>query len=179
MEQQKLGLAKPVKPVKPWQMRQDISTPPAKTLDEDLTENIEALKEQVEIAIKSVDENLIDSMLVGQTKIQKNKAVILSWSLDQTFPHQPGHIEEKNVLQNGDLTEDQEDGIVLYVAIKMKKKNVKESGETSESETDDWNNNEFKSSDYSEAETESHLEICNNLPTAEPTSSNVVQVFLI
>ena len=45
--------------------------------EEDVSDNIEALKEQVEMAIKSVDESLIDSMLVGQTKIQKNKAVIL------------------------------------------------------------------------------------------------------
>ena len=89
---------------------------PAKTLDEDLSENIEALKEQVEIAIKSVDENLIDSMLVGQTKIQKNKAVILSWSLDQA--------EKRDVFHNGDLTEDQEDGIVLYVGLTSTKLDV-------------------------------------------------------
>ena len=135
---------------------------PAKTLDEDLSENIEALKEQVEIAIKSVDENLIDSMLVGQTKIQKNKAVILSWSLDQA--------EKRDVFHNGDLTEDQEDGIVLYVAIKMKKKSLKESGETSESEADDWNNNEFKSSVYSESEAESQPELSHDPPPVRGTS---------
>ena len=138
-----------------------------KTLDDDLSENIEALKEQVELAIKSVDENLIDSMLVGQTKIQKNKAVILSWSLDQTSPHHSGETEERKVVENGnlpDLSEPEEDGIVLYVAIKMKKKNLKDSGETSESETDDWNNNEYPSDLEQTADsqtlTESQPEIC-------------------
>ena len=129
-------------------MKQQETPATAKTLDDDLSENIEALKEQVELAIKSVDENLIDSMLVGQTKIQKNKAVILSWSLDQTSPHHSGGSEERKVVENNnltDLSEPEEDGIVLYVAIKMKKKNLKDSGETSESETDDWNNNEYPS----------------------------------
>ena len=141
---------------------------PTKSLDEDLSENIEALKEQVELAIKSVYENLIDSMLVGQTKIQKNKAVILSWSLDQTSPHHSGDSDERKALPNGDLTdlsEPEEDGIVLYVAIKMKKKNLKDSGETSESETDDWNNNEYPSDleqvgDSQTALSESQSEIC-------------------
>ena len=91
-------------------------------MDENITENIATLKEQVEIAIKSVDENLIDSMLVGQTKIQKNKAVILSWSLD----HQSGAGPLSPPLESPDVSKDdgssQEDGIVLYVAIKMKKK---------------------------------------------------------
>ena len=153
MEQQKSTTNLPVpKPHKSWQptavkMKQEIPAN-TKTLDDDLSENIEALKEQVELAIKSVDENLIDSMLVGQTKIQKNKAVILSWSLDQTSPHHSTESEERKVVENNqltDLSEPEEDGIVLYVAIKMKKKNVKDSGETSESETDDWNNNEYPS----------------------------------
>ena len=94
-------------------------------MDENITENIATLKEQVEIAIKSVDESLIDSMLVGQTKIQKNKAVILSWSLD----HQNGgplspplQSPDVSAGQNKDDGNTQEDGIVLYVAIKMKKK---------------------------------------------------------
>ena len=82
--------------------RKQETSSPTKTLDEDLSENIEALKEQVELAIKSVDENLIDSMLVGQTKIQKNKAVILSWSLDQTSPHHSGDSDERKVLPNGE-----------------------------------------------------------------------------
>lgn len=94
-------------------------------IDENITENIAALKEQVEIAIKSVDENLIDSMLVGQTKIQKNKAVILSWSLDQNGPL-PQSLESQDASAGDNQTKDdsntQEDGIVLYVAIKMKKK---------------------------------------------------------
>ena len=94
-------------------------------IDENITENIAALKEQVEIAIKSVDENLIDSMLVGQTKIQKNKAVILSWSLDQNGPL-PQSLESQDASDGDNQTKDdsntQEDGIVLYVAIKMKKK---------------------------------------------------------
>ena len=166
MEQQKaarnLGVPKHSKP---WKMKQEVD----KTLDDDISENIEALKEQVELAIKSVDENLIDSMLVGQTKIQKNKAVILSWSLDQNLPQKPQ--EERNVFQPEELPEEQEDGIVLYVAIKMKKKNYKESGETSESETDDWNNNEFRSSDYSEQEAGPGPEISLVQPE-EPTSSN-------
>ena len=68
-------------------------------IDENITENIAALKEQVEIAIKSVDENLIDSMLVGQTKIQKNKAVILSWSLDQNGPL-PQSLESQDTSYN-------------------------------------------------------------------------------
>ena len=96
-------------------------------MDENITENIATLKEQVEIAIKSVDENLIDSMLVGQTKIQKNKAVILSWSLDhQNGPHPPSPLESQDASVGHSQTKDdgnsQEDGIVLYVAIKMKKK---------------------------------------------------------
>ena len=153
MEQQKsttnLAVPKPHKSWQPMAVKMKQETPAtAKTLDDDLSENIEALKEQVELAIKSVDENLIDSMLVGQTKIQKNKAVILSWSLDQTSPHHSGDSEERKVVENNnltDLSEPEEDGIVLYVAIKMKKKNLKDSGETSESETDDWNNNEYPS----------------------------------
>ena len=96
-------------------------------IDENITENIAALKEQVEIAIKSVDENLIDSMLVGQTKIQKNKAVILSWSLDQNGPL-PQCLESQDASVGHKQTKDdsntQEDGIVLYVAIKMKKKSA-------------------------------------------------------
>ena len=148
-------------------MKQETSSP-TKTLDEDLSENIEALKEQVELAIKSVDETLIDSMLVGQTKIQKNKAVILSWSLDQTSPAHSGDSGERKVLPNGDLTdlsEPEEDGIVLYVAIKMKKKSVKDSGETSESECDDWNNNQYPShpqqaGDCQTPLTESQPELC-------------------
>ena len=174
MEQQKstTNLAVP-KPHKSWQpmavkMKQQEAPAKAKTLDDDLSENIEALKEQVELAIKSVDENLIDSMLVGQTKIQKNKAVILSWSLDQTSPHHSGDSEERKVVENNnltDLSEPEEDGIVLYVAIKMKKKNLKDSGETSESETDDWNNNEYPSDleqggDSQTALSESQPEIC-------------------
>ena len=39
-------------------MKQQEPPATAKTLDDDLSENIEALKEQVELAIKSVDENL-------------------------------------------------------------------------------------------------------------------------
>ena len=94
-------------------------------IDENITENIAALKEQVEIAIKSVDENLIDSMLVGQTKIQKNKAVILSWSLDQNGPL-PQSLESQDASYNQtkDDGNTHEDGIVLYVAIKMKKKSA-------------------------------------------------------
>ena len=95
-------------------------------MDENITENIATLKEQVEIAIKSVDENLIDSMLVGQTKIQKNKAVILSWSLDHQNGAHPPPLESQDAsLSHGQTKDDgnsQEDGIVLYVAIKMKKK---------------------------------------------------------
>lgn len=93
-------------------------------MDENITENIATLKEQVEIAIKSVDENLIDSMLVGQTKIQKNKAVILSWSLDQQNggPLPPPPDVSAGHGQTTDDGNSQEDGIVLYVAIKMKKK---------------------------------------------------------
>ena len=95
-------------------------------MDENITENIATLKEQVEIAIKSVDENLIDSMLVGQTKIQKNKAVILSWSLDHQKGSHPPPLESQDASVDHGPTKDdgnsQEDGIVLYVAIKMKKK---------------------------------------------------------
>ena len=95
-------------------------------MDENITENIATLKEQVEIAIKSVDENLIDSMLVGQTKIQKNKAVILSWSLDHQNGSHPPPLESQDASVGHGQTKDdgnsQEDGIVLYVAIKMKKK---------------------------------------------------------
>merc|ERR1711892_495043 len=42
-----------------------------------IDENIAAIKEQVEIAIRNVDEDAIDTMSVGQTYIHKNKAVIL------------------------------------------------------------------------------------------------------
>ena len=110
-------------------------------IDENITENIAALKEQVEIAIKSVDENLIDSMLVGQTKIQKNKAVILSWSLDQNGPL-PQSLESQDASvghnqPNKDDGNTQEDGIVLYVAIKMKKKTAAGSPQVEE----DPNNN--------------------------------------
>ena len=73
--------------------------------------NIEALKQQVEIALHDVDENMIDSLMVGQTAIQKNKAVILSWSMDQN----------KNSEELNSVKSDEDDGIVLYVAIKMKK----------------------------------------------------------
>ena len=124
------GIKAKIRPenVKTARMQQpDNDTLPGDNLemDENITENIATLKEQVEIAIKSVDESLIDSMLVGQTKIQKNKAVILSWSLD----HQNGGplsppLESPDVSagQNKDDGNTQEDGIVLYVAIKMKKK---------------------------------------------------------
>ena len=118
--------------------------------EEDVSDNIEALKEQVEMAIKSVDESLIDSMLVGQTKIQKNKAVILSWSLDQTLnpsspqPEATCSSTSTEVKTNKDDSEHQEDGIVLYVAIKMKKKSAKEICDLSESEDDPNNNNNNK-----------------------------------
>ena len=118
--------------------------------EEDVSDNIEALKEQVEMAIKSVDESLIDSMLVGQTKIQKNKAVILSWSLDQTLnpsspqPEATSSSTSTEVKTNKDDSEHQEDGIVLYVAIKMKKKSAKEICDLSESEDDPNNNNNNK-----------------------------------
>ena len=59
---------------------------PPLTVDDqggEISENIEALKQQVEFALKNVDEGMIDSLLVGQTTIQKNKAVILSWSMEQ------------------------------------------------------------------------------------------------
>ena len=118
--------------------------------EEEVSDNIEALKEQVEMAIKSVDESLIDSMLVGQTKIQKNKAVILSWSLDQTLnpsspqPEATSSSSSTEVKTNKDDSEHQEDGIVLYVAIKMKKKSAKEICDLSESEDDPNNNNNNK-----------------------------------
>ena len=109
--------------------------------EENISENIEALKEQVEIAIKSVDENLIDSMLVGQTKIQQNKAVILSWSLEQGYsPSSPSDSAPRpssgSEHQLQDDPDHQEDGIVLYVAIKMKKKPAKDNEDPNNNTTD-------------------------------------------
>ena len=146
MEQQKSTTNLPVpKPHKSWQptavkMKQEIRAT-TKTLDDDLSENIEALKEQVELAIKSVDENLIDSMLVGQTKIQQNKAVILSWSLEQGYsPSSPSDSAPRpssgSEHQLQDDPDHQEDGIVLYVAIKMKKKPAKDNEDPNNNTTD-------------------------------------------
>ena len=84
-------------------------------LDENITENIETLKEQVEIAIKSVDENLIDSMLVGQTKIQKNKAVILSWSLDQNGPTSTHSLDSSSSSSSKCLNKDEANTQALHM----------------------------------------------------------------
>ena len=109
-----------------------------KPLDHNLSENIEALKEQVEIAIKSVDETLIDTMLVGSTPIQNNKSVVLSWSLEPEF-NPP--VTSDNAITNGDKDIDNpDDGIVLYVAIKMKKKSANDM-KNDEIDKSDPNNN--------------------------------------
>ena len=107
--------------------------------DDNISENIEALKEQVEIAIKSVDENLIDSMLVGQTKIQQNKAVILSWSLDHGYPPSSPSSPADSATRpshSSDHAVQDDDGIVLYVAIKMKKKPTKDNEDPNNNTTD-------------------------------------------
>ena len=109
-----------------------------KPLDHNLSENIEALKEQVEIAIKSVDETLIDTMLVGSTPIQNNKSVVLSWSLEPDFTA-PVTSDNTNTHTDQDI-ENPDDGIVLYVAIKMKKKTVNDM-KNDEAEKSDPNNN--------------------------------------
>ena len=89
-----------------------------------IDENIAAIKEQVEIAIRNVDENSIDTMTVGQTSIIKDKAVILSWSTNKNI--HPS-------FQSNDIhKDDSEEGIVFYVAIKMKSKINLESDEDSE-----------------------------------------------
>ena len=99
----------------------------------EISENIEALKQQVEFALKNVDEGMIDSLLVGQTTIQKNKAVILSWSMEQQQQQENNSDMVQSVLPttNGDSDSKSpdDDGIVLYVAIKMKKKQNKEEEE--------------------------------------------------
>ena len=74
---------------------------------------IEAMKEQLEIAIRKMDKDAIDTMTIGQTKIQKEKSVILSWTTDQSLPAAIWPDEDEEV--------ENEDGILLYVAIKMKK----------------------------------------------------------
>ena len=103
----------------------------------EISENIEALKQQVEFALKNVDEGMIDSLLVGQTTIQKNKAVILSWSMEQQQEESHDIVQSVHPTtptSNGDQKGPEDDGIVLYVAIKMKKKQNKE-------EEEDPNNN--------------------------------------
>ena len=66
-----------------------------------IDEKINAIKEQVENAIRNVDEDAIETMSVSQTLIHKNKAFILSWSTN-------------------------EEGIVFYVAIKMKSRSSRD-----------------------------------------------------
>ena len=97
----------------------------------EISENIEALKQQVEFALKNVDEGMIDSLLVGQTTIQKNKAVILSWSMEQQQENNSDMVQSVLPTTNGDSDSKSpdDDGIVLYVAIKMKKKQNKEEEE--------------------------------------------------
>ena len=66
-----------------------------------IDEKINAIKEKVENAIRNVDEDAIETMSVSQTPIHKNKAFILSWSTN-------------------------EEGIVFYVAIKMKSRSSRD-----------------------------------------------------
>ena len=84
-----------------------------------IDENIAAIKEQVEIAIRNVDEEAIDTMSVGQTPIHKNKAVILSWSTNQSMQAPPLSVETNEGKKN-------EEGIVFYVAIKMKSRSIRD-----------------------------------------------------
>ena len=102
-----------------------------------IDENIDALKEQVELAIRNVGVDSIDSLSVGQTKISKNKAVILSWSVDQSAapPSTP-----PTAPPAAQADTESEDGIVLYVAIKIKKAN-KDTNEDKPQPRDDENNN--------------------------------------
>ena len=102
-----------------------------------IDENIDALKEQVELAIRNVGVDSIDSLSVGQTKISKNKAVILSWSVDQSSAP-PGTPPTAPPAAQADT--ESEDGIVLYVAIKIKKTN-KDTNEDKPPPRDDENNN--------------------------------------
>ena len=81
-----------------------------------IKDNLTLLKDEVEAAIKDIDDNDIGIISVGKTKIQKNKAVILSWCQNQKISSSISDANQDTV---------NDEGFVFYVAIKMKKKNLK------------------------------------------------------
>ena len=127
-------------------------------------ENLEALKDQVETAIRNVNKDRIDELTVGQTKIQRNKAVIMSWGKQRVLPD--------SLIGNEELIED-EDGVVLYVDIKYKKNEIEE-----EVEEGDFNNNEttdINDDDFGMGESGSSFETAIDSPSFDNLGSEFEQ----
>ena len=101
--------------IDPYEIQTD-SIPRGRMHSTSIKDNLTLLKDEVESAIKDIDDNDIGIISVGKTKIQKNKAVILSWCQNQKISSSISDTNQETV---------NDEGFVFYVAIKMKKKNLK------------------------------------------------------
>ena len=89
----------------------------AKVGDVDRTEKhwehtLETLQNQIMVALSSVEKDRVD-VTVGKTSIQRDRAVILAWTRNQNLTSPP---ECLSLDPDGD-----EDGLLLYLAIRYKK----------------------------------------------------------
>ena len=90
---------------------------------------LENVKCQVEKALENVDQEKIGDVVMGHTKIQRNKAVILAWNQQRLLPD-AWYEEEK------DKHNEEEEGFLFYVAVRYKKGNLIQAEETEDSMND-------------------------------------------